>query len=569
MTRRKRTPPPAHSAGAHRGSSSGATPAVPSFRIPASLQQLSALSASLARSADKPAEEKNSKMVRAAQAQAQAALGLGLEGRKNKEKRPKPPKELKWKTDQKMFPEAQTWVKPKAGAPVSGHATFMQRRFLEGVSKTAEQTDSSGDGEEERVPAPGEVNGGGAAQQFAPAVQIVAPSLRVLMDGRVSSFPPSDGSIGTAMGQALWAGGDDNDGGPRKKRRIEFVDRPQPDFPSSQIWVKAKPRGGVVRTYGGDIEARRQAIIAQLKQTHSPVAIIGAEEDDQGRADSRGGRNPAMLTPTPKPRPPTVTAPAGARPHDANMAGAGQQPQPSDGGAAGLGFTKHQQEIAALIAAKRAQNEASGQMQRLLGLRSEHQRKLMEQQGNHHNGVQLWSSPVGGTSSQMMPRLPQQQQYHGALPLAPRPQPQPSLPLPDLSPFPPALPDEDSDEDAPGEEDTPAAQPSGPAPPAATSVVASAVPPTLNTDPGDLRSLFSSPAPSTPRPEAGGAGPMVDTGQTETQTRTPGGGVRRAQGRGEMDMERESPSAQLLMALANASTPSDQGGHRRTRSGLV
>lgn len=609
MTRRKRTPPPSRPAGSAGGGSP--TEGSPSFRIPASLQQLSALSASLARSADKPAEKKASEIVRAAQAHAQAALGLeaafGESGRKgdagHKERKPKTNKPLRWKTDQKLFPEEQTWVKPKAGGAVSGHATFMQRRYYEGQLQASEEARQS-DGEEQRVDSPAEVNGGSAApvQGLGSASPAVTRPLRVLMDGRVASFSPSNGTTSTTMGQALWGGGgdDSNDGGPRKKRRIEFVGRHQPDFPDSQIWVQAKPRGTVVRSYGGEIEARRQAIIAQLKQTHSPVAIIGAE----GEADGRVGVNAvAVGTPTPAPRPPLPPQlanamrpiPMGTPQRDTTNPAGSENANLSGGRGGTMECSPSQQsDIAALIARKRAQNEASGQMQRLLGLRSEHQRKVMEQQQGISNGAFL-ASPAAHVPHQQQHQQHQnhghqQQRMHGAGPLL---APRPSMPaqMPDLPPFPAASGggQEVSDEDAPGEEDTPpvsallppapiSASASASASAPASAVVASAVPHALNTDPGDLRSLFSSPGPSpTPRPD-------ISLGQRGGQTEKAGAEAEEMVGNEGGDGA-VSPSVQLLMALANASPPPTvaapssemgmgesgpaSGTHRRTRSGLV
>jgi hypothetical protein len=93
MTRRKRTPPP--EAPSKRAA----------FQIPNSLAQLSAISRSLANRDQQESVASNIVARAQAQAQAQALANSSPSD-------PQPPKAIRWKHDQKDFPNAQTWITP-------------------------------------------------------------------------------------------------------------------------------------------------------------------------------------------------------------------------------------------------------------------------------------------------------------------------------------------------------------------------------------------------------------------------------------------------------------------------
>ncbi|ETN38305.1 uncharacterized protein HMPREF1541_06336 [Cyphellophora europaea CBS 101466] len=496
MTRRKRTPPPSP-----RPSRA--------FQIPASLQQLSALSASLARRAEPSGEQRNSEVVRQAQAltggEPSRDKGHSQQGQESRRQTPKN-RGLRWKFEQQGFPEDQKWLPSSQNARSAGHATFLQRRALEAQAGTG----SNGAGG--RVEAVNAATGAGSTGDsvgVSGSNPQAMSTLKVRLDGRMTVNPEKAvrGVIGVGVGGS---GSGDSEPGPSKKRKIEFVELQRRNFSDTQSRVRPTPTKPASKVYDKEVEARRQMIMARLREQGSPA--VGEEQ----RPRSATGLN--MIDPA-----------------------LGGQPRrsPDDGSQHNaLSLSSDQARIAALIAEKRRINEASGQMQRLLELRKEHQRKLGDGASNGTMAPNA-SSPAGIVQQSGGPVLAPRFSFSH---VPPRP-----AALPPLPPFPGSVdvlgraqdPGE-SDEDAPGEEDTPVER--QPAPDHMS---------TLNTDPGDLRALFSTPILS-PRP------PLLG--------RNPGDDAYRERHAVEEGVEPESPSAQLLMALANA-TPPPQGFYTPIISG--
>jgi hypothetical protein len=309
MTRRKRTPPPANSG--DRPSKRVA------FEIPASLQHLSALSASLARSADLPREHENSAIVARAQAQAQSASP------------PPPPteviwpdntgkgiykKRIRWKSNEASFPQEQTWVKPTATVN-SGHAHFMHKLYREAQLR---------DPTLPPIPPP---------EPRAPLGPVAMPWPR-LYHG-----PPQTGHAPIPNGDI-----------PPNGAPIPNPEAP-PARPSSPQHV------------GKDVIARRQAIIAGLK-ARSAATIAGL--------DTRSKQNPTAPPPEEQISPLQPVATAAVR---RGTAKAGKPAPQRRRHADDLNKVWNKAEIEELIRRKKEENEKNGRVAQLAGLRVEAQRR--------------------------------------------------------------------------------------------------------------------------------------------------------------------------------------------------
>ena len=296
MTRRKRSPPPDSPSPRKRVA----------FQIPDSLAQLSALSRSLAQRADSISgvdkEKENSGIVARAQAfshspaQDEASPALAL-------------KPLRWRTDQKDFPDAQTWIQPNSSSGSRAYAKSLEHKHS-------------------RPP---------------------LDSMAVLSQ-----------SYGSAVVEA--------DGG-------AFVNE------DSHTWSQTSSRAAP-RSFGPDTEHRRQAIIAQLMQT-GPVSVSSAGANIQVPINTEAAR--LLENPVEEHVDPEQT----------------------------LDLAKDSNQIAALIAKKRSENAATGQLNRLQHLQTKHRQ--------NQNNRQSWPSAMQPLPQLSMPAQPPLQ--FPAWPTSPSPTP--------------------------------------------------------------------------------------------------------------------------------------------------
>ena len=281
MTRRKRSPPPDSPSPRKRVA----------FQIPDSLAQLSALSRSLAQRADSISgvdkEKENSGIVARAQAfshspaQDEASPALAL-------------KPLSWRTDQKDFPDAQTWIQPNSSSGSRAYAKSREHKHS-------------------RPP---------------------LDSMAVLPQSYGSTVVEAEGAA--------------------------FVNE------DSHTWSQTSSRAAP-RSFGPDTEHRRQAIIAQLMQT-GPVSVSSAGANIQVPINTEAAR--LIENPVEEHVDPEQT----------------------------LDLAKDSNQIAALIAKKRSENAATGQLNRLQHLQTEHRHK--------QNNRQSWPAVMQPLPHLSMPAQP-------------------------------------------------------------------------------------------------------------------------------------------------------------------
>ncbi len=332
MTRRKRTPP----------SDSPGKPVA--FEIPNSLAQLSALSRSLAQRTDTihgaPKEVENSGIIARAQALSNSPSQTGSS---------QVLKPIRWRHDQKDFPDTQTWIQPVPSGGARAHAKALEHQWKEAqaleLSRQADMLSS--------------IHG---QQSFPP---MAMPSQNYATHGD-SNLPRGDPSFAGARKPESDQSPDPESSAAvgRKRKRVEFVTRYQGDCSNSQPWPRSIARGGT-RSFDDDTEQRRQAIVTQLMQT-GPVSVSSAGTNIQvptnPAARASIDRTPEQLT-------------------DVNEA---------------LDLAKDSSQIAQLIAKKRAENAATGQLNRLQYLQAEHRQRQAGQQSWPGSGqpVHYLSMPV-------------------------------------------------------------------------------------------------------------------------------------------------------------------------------
>ena len=299
MTRRKRTPPP------------DSPRKCVAFEIPDSLAQLSALSRSLAQHADIAQG-----VDKEAQASDIVARAQALSTSPPLPDTSQPPKAIRWKTDQKDFPDAQTWIRPSSSAGTKGHATLLENHWkVQQARELAKQADMI------------------AAIDGHPPNPMASrqPSSGTDVPSQTAEQSPGSGSV--TYGQ--------------KRKRSDLVRQHQRDASNSQPWPTTTRRNPP-KTFNKDIEERRQAIIAQL-MAKAPVSV------------SSPGTNVQIPTQSP---PPPVQGPVDEHEQSTET----------------LGLAKDKGQIAALIAKKRAENAASGHLNRLMHLQVEHRHRIPPRQ---------------------------------------------------------------------------------------------------------------------------------------------------------------------------------------------
>jgi hypothetical protein len=572
MTRRKRTPEPEP---ARKRVAFAAGTSSSSFRIPASLQQLSALSATLARSADAPRELGSSEIVAKAQALLDAQPARAQSGQRGQQQQnchaalgTQPAesgsgtKELKWRSMQQEFPEEQTWVKSVANYSTQGQARALVKKYA--AVPTDQQNLAM------RYDA---MNGGTVANGARGAVQYsqaqtpppTAQRYRIEPDGKITLLDTPDKSTTSPDQQTPVEAQDDQ--GIKNGKYTQFVDRHQYTFPVQQVWVQPQlDRQGVrVTPDTPDSGSRRKEGVRIASDDPEIEARRRALEHELARGQWANGTSPQQcIQPTPLSSAPRVTyslpqkaalATAQAEGHLPAQVGPPRTPTPEN-----LEYDKHQAEIAALIARKRAENAASGQMERLLHLKSAHQQKVASAGGV---ATRVWSYPT----------VPNKTGFHRSIT---------TNPATTATAFPASAAKSvtgqqgrqadgqidqqdgesnahESDEDAPGEDDEPDTSGvdgndasnglSNGAPNSATAAMHH-----LITDPGDLGSLFSSRDPSPPASHQQRPGYGYDGALEDARNGTPAGlgEKQRDQEAAEGQDAAMSPSAQLLIALANA-----------------
>jgi hypothetical protein len=499
MTRRKRTPPPDNAS--ERPSKRVA------FEIPASLQQLSTISASLARSANQPREDDNSAIVARAQAHAQSASppapsisahpvpiyvnnsGPGGAG-KGIIRRPENPgksiykKQIRWRTNEASFPQQQTWVKPPPTVN-SGHAQYMRK-----VYGDAQPHDPS----QSPVLHPG--LGGPLGPVAMPRSPLTRSPLQIGREPIQNSGIPSNGAPSNG------------------------IPVPSPEPPS----LLAHPSS--LQHVGKDVMARRHAIIAGLK-ARSAATIAGV--------DTRSKQNPTGLPPEAQTSPQRVATAISNKPALA------RRRQADD-----LSRAWNKDEIQELIRRKKEENEKNGQVARLARLRAEAQRRSREALVTPTSGMGPRLAPRPSFSDGAVASVASRSNGHERGQGTPTPAPTVStlavqtVNIANANNDAPEYEDEDEDEDedAPGEDDTADDSPSLSREPLRRVV-------NDPTDPGDLRELFSTMEAQAAEDEA-----HADQGPDAEEA---DGSV--------------SPSAQLLLALAHAAPRGDAADAAGTGTG--
>lgn len=356
MTRRKRTPPPE------------SPRQRVAFEIPNSLAQLSALSRSLAQRTDTihgvNKEMENSGIVARAQALSNSPPRDGPSSAQNS-------KPIRWKHDQNEFPDTQIWVQPTPSGGARAHAKALEHQWKE-----------------------------------AQALQMSRQADTLASTHGRQSFPPMSmpsRDYATSVGSSLPRGGQtvtvagtqESDQSPdpeststagSKRKRVEFVARHQRDFYNSQPWPNATARGAP-RSFDDDLEQRRQATVTKLMQSR-PASVSSAGTNIQVPT------NPAARLPADR---------ASGQPSEVIEA---------------LDRRKDSSQIAQLIAKKRAENAATGQLNRLQYLQAEHHRR--------QGGRQSWPGTAQPPAYLSMPVQPASNLP--AWPASPSPAPiQPSI----------------------------------------------------------------------------------------------------------------------------------------------
>ena len=615
------------------------------FTIPSSLQKLSALSASLVRSADAPREQQNSVIVAQAQAlvsggNAVTYAGVSPNGAGNGgahdigslQKRQrlnegmmhkagskggkassngKPinplPKELRWRTSQKEFPDEQPWVQPIANYATEGQARALTKKYAAAAVKAPEVGEDTGNagaasgahlqqqsvsrqmaGSKGFVPmmaAP--VLPTGAGQYPQPSNQgVIGPSTHsnarpaglpsgrptttpryhILPDGKIillDPLPLRSAAEDIVSSEDEEDENDDIDPTTGKKRKFsQFIKKHQVSFPDAQVWVQSRPPQRGRRAVIGPLNGGPSADTAANTSEQEALARNAAEVQARAAAAAREAYV-ARVTGQEVQR---VSVASKEKAKDTEQ----QEPDPP------LDYQRNQDEIAALIAKKRAENAASGQMQRLVQLRNSRQGDRARGAGVDPGGgvsgggssgtrAASWASAgAGGPATQLTRARKRPLPLFGsqaAAAAAAEKRRQVALKARAAGAGMAAsadgsmdgtVSDEDEDEDAPGEDDeattpatgvlaaTPTDQSEGQDQASTEQAYAAqnAVMPYphhhLITDPGDLESLFSSRDASPPR--------AMQHHHYSSR-------------RDEAIEEPMSPSAQLLMALANAATP--------------
>ena len=336
MTRRKRTPP--RESPRQRGA----------FAIPNSLAQLSALSRSLAQRTDSihgvNKDTEDSGIVARAQALSnsppQDAPSSGQDS-----------KPIRWKHDQKEFADTQIWVQPTPSAGARSHAKALERQWREAQAlEMSREADMRASVHGRQSFPPTSMPPRDYATGVDPSLQSGAHSTDVAEPQQLDQSPDPDGS--PAAG--------------RKRKRVEFNAQHQHSFSDSQPWAKPTARGAP-RSFDDDTEQRRRAIVTKLMQT-GPVSVSSAGTNIQ-----------------------VPTNPASRVPPDH---AAQQLSEVSEA----LDLGKDSSQIAQLIAKKRAENAATGQLNRLQYLQAEHHR--------HRSGRQSWPGTAQPPSYLSMPVQP-------------------------------------------------------------------------------------------------------------------------------------------------------------------
>ncbi|KPI39540.1 uncharacterized protein AB675_3308 [Cyphellophora attinorum] len=585
MTRRKRTPEPEP---ARKRVAFAAGTASSSFRIPASLQQLSALSATLARSTDAPRELGSSEIVAKAQALAGAhaptKVGVGQNGRQQHNGVQQPDsvagaKELKWRSMQQEFPEEQTWVKSVANYSTQGQARALVKKYA-GVPTDQQNLAMRYDA----------INGGiisggsGGTVQYPhaqtptqPTSSPLTPSYRIEPDGKIILLDtPDNRNVSPVLPTPVNAQDDENG---KKRKYTQFVDRHQYSFPVQQVWVQPQlDRLGVrVTPDTSDTSSRRKEGLRIASDDPEIEARRRALEHELVRGGLANGASPSQhIHNTPPPSAPRVTyslpqkaalAAAQVGGHLPAQVGPPRMPTPES-----LEYDKHQAEIAALIARKRAENAASGQMARLLDLKSAHQQKVASAGGV---ASRVWSYPQQPVFRPPAVPTPVAARVASAATSA-RPVMGQQTGLADGTNDGRIDNSNESDEDAPGEDDEPDTSgvdgndASNGIPNGGVDTVTNTTQ-HLSTDPGDLASLFSSRDPSPPvaqqQPSSYGYDGPSDGIRNKADASTTNG-LPQSQRAAEEQDAAISPSAQLLIALANA-TPASSWNSSDTTTGAV
>jgi hypothetical protein len=297
MTRKKRSPPPV------------SPNKRVAFEIPDSLTQLSALSRSLAQRTDNVRgvnkEMENTNII----ARAQALSSSPPVGATTA----KPAKPFRWRHDQKDFPAAQTWINPDTSETSQARA-----RNLE-LARQADMIAS--------------IHRGQSLQSTSSRQQDRAGPV---VQGRAQTQAPigTQGPRQPLASETLVSG--------KKRNHNDFVNSQRGGSSGSQPMPVPTARSAS-QTYETNIEQRRQAIIAQLKDK-GPVSVAAA------------GTNIQTLTQ------PSVSPSL----QDLGFA---------QGGGQTLDLSKDSSHIATLMAQKRAQNAATGKLNRLKHLQVEHQQQ--------------------------------------------------------------------------------------------------------------------------------------------------------------------------------------------------
>ncbi|RMD39315.1 hypothetical protein DV735_g5820, partial [Chaetothyriales sp. CBS 134920] len=313
MTRRKRTPSPDQSRKRV------------AFDIPASLQQFSVLSRSLAAQNvvqdEKDSEQEDSEQEKDSEKEHAPSNGLTLAAAGTPSSfSPLPPsfppsssssKGIRFKYDPRQFPDQQKWPQPSLNPGAVGHARFLERQWQ---SARAAQAENMRQAQHIR-------------HQMEQGQERSTTSTRRQSAGSDNGSLCADAPLLPASGNLADPA---NAGG-------------SPD--DSQCQPESTPRRGSRRQrFELDIEQRRQAIIARLMETN-PASIATPSSNIQIPASTQ--------------------AQSGSPPSSSTAADKDGQTPPS----------AQSELIAALIAKKRAENAANGSLNRWLSARQRHKQE--------------------------------------------------------------------------------------------------------------------------------------------------------------------------------------------------